>query len=239
MKVEGRNPVYEAIKANQILNFKIAREVIKEQKIQSIINLAKAYNVRFDLVNMVEIDRISETHHHQGVLAYIKSSPKKSLKMIIDEIKNDLCLLILEQVQDPHNLGAILRTAESTGTNAIIIPKRKNVGLTPAVHRASMGGSLYVPLLRENLFSTIKQLQKEGVRVIGVDPSGSTVYFNEILTGAVAFVLGGEDKGISSSLLGKCTNVVRIPMVGKIESLNISVSTAIILYERLRQKMYK
>lgn len=239
MKVEGRNPVYEALRAHRILYIKIAREVIREQKIQSIIDLSKANNVQVDLVNMAEIDKISETHHHQGVLAFIKTSPKRSLKIIIDELKNDLCLLVLEQVQDPQNLGAILRTAESTGTNAVVIPKRKSVGLTPAVHRSSMGGSLYVPLIRENLYSTIKHLQREGVRVIGVDPSGSTEYFSEILTGSVAFVLGGEDRGISSSLLSKCTKVVRIPMVGKIESLNISVSTAIILYERLRQKMYK
>jgi len=102
-----------------------------------------------------------------------------------------------------------------------------------------MGGSLYVPLFRENFHSAIKLLQEKGIRVVGVDPSGSIEYFSENLTGAVAFVLGGEDRGVSSSLLRKCNNVVRIPMRGRIESLNVSVSTALVLYERLRQQTYK
>jgi 23S rRNA (guanosine2251-2'-O)-methyltransferase len=239
IQTEGRNPVYEALRARRVLRLKIAREVEKEKKIQLIIGLSNASYVPIDFTNMAELKRISETGHHQGVIAYVKPSQIRSLRTIVVEMKNDLCLLLLEQLQDPQNLGAILRTAESTGTSAVIIPKRKSVGLTPTVHRTSMGGSLYVPVFRENFYSVLKILQDEGIRVIGVDPSGSTEYFSENLTGAVAFVLGGEDRGISPALLSKCDSIVRIPMRGRIESLNVSVSATLVLYERLRQQIYK
>jgi 23S rRNA (guanosine2251-2'-O)-methyltransferase len=222
-----------------VLKLKIAREVEKEKKIQLIIELSKAYCVPIDFTDKTKLESLSETGHHQGVIAYVKPSQIRSLKTIVEKMNNDLCLLLLEQVQDPQNLGAILRTAESTATSAVIIPKRKSAGLTSTVHRTSMGGSLYVPLFRENFHSVLRLLQEKGIRVIGVDPSGSTEYFSENLTGAVAFVLGGEDKGVSSSLLRKCNNVVRIPMRGRIESLNVSVSTALVLYERLRQQIHE
>ena len=239
IKAEGRNPVYEALKAHRALKLKIAREVEKEKKIQLIIDLSKAYCVPIDFTDMTELERLSETGRHQGVIAYVKPSQINSLRTIVEKMNNDSCLLLLEQVQDPQNLGAILRTAESTATSAVIIPKRKSVDLTPTVHRTSMGGSLYVPLFRENFHSVLKLLREKGIRVIGVDPSGFTEYFSENLTGAIAFVLGGENKGISSSLLRKCNNIVRIPMRGRIESLNVSVSTALVLYERLRQQIHK
>jgi 23S rRNA (guanosine2251-2'-O)-methyltransferase len=239
IKAEGRNPVYEALKARRVLKLKIAREVEKEKKIQLIIELSKACSVPIDFTDKTELESLSETGHHQGVIAYVKPSQIHSLRAIVEKMNNDLCLLLLEQVQDPQNLGAILRTAESTATSAVIIPKRKSADLTPIVHRTSMGGSLYVPLFRENFHYVLKLLQEKGIRVVGVDPSGPTEYFSENLTGAVAFVLGGEDRGVSSSLLRKCNNVVRIPMRGRIESLNVSVSAALVLYERLRQQIHE
>ena len=239
IKAEGRNPVYEALKASRALKLKVAREVEKEKKIQLILDLSRAYGVPVDFADMSELESLSETGRHQGVIAFVKPSPIRSLKAIVEEMNNSLCLLLLEQVQDPRNLGAILRTAESTAVSAVIIPKRKSVDLTPAVHRTSMGGSLHVPFFKENLHSVLKLFQEKGIRVIGVDPSGSAEYFSENLTGAVAFVLGGEDKGVSSSLLRKCDSIIRIPMRGKIESLNVSVSAALVLYERLRQQTQK
>lgn len=236
IKTEGRNPVYEAVKAHRVIKLLIARKVEKERKIQLIVDLSKTYRVPIQFTTMAELEKLSETGHHQGVIAYAKPSQIRSLRTIIKDMNNDPCLLLLEQVQDPQNLGAILRTAASTATSAVIIPKRRSVGLTPTVSRVSMGGSLYVPLLRENLHSVLKLLCEEGIRVIGVDPSGSTEYFSENLTGAIAFMLGGEDRGVSSSLLKKCNAIVRIPTRGKVTSLNVSVSTALILYERLRQQ---
>jgi 23S rRNA (guanosine2251-2'-O)-methyltransferase len=116
-----------------------------------------------------------------------------------------------------------------------VVPKRDSVGLTPVVIRASMGGAFYVPLVVERLFLALKLLSDEGVRIIGVDPRSSVDYHEVRLTGSVAFVLGGESKGISKELLSKCDNVVRIPMKGRISSLNVGVAAAIVLYERLRQ----
>lgn len=239
IKAEGRNPVYEALKAHRVLKLIVAGKVEKERKVQQILELSKVLGVPANFTNMDEIDRLSNTGRHQGVIAFIKPSQIRSLEAIIEGMNDDSCLLLLEQVQDPQNLGAILRTAESTAVSAVVIPKHRSVELTPAVHRASMGGSLYVPLFKENLHSVTKFLQQKGIRVIGVDPSGFADYFSENLKGAVAFVLGGEERGISCSLLGKCDNVVRIPMLGKIESLNVSVSTALILYERVRQQKIK
>jgi 23S rRNA (guanosine2251-2'-O)-methyltransferase len=239
IQVEGRNPVYEALKAHRAVKLMVAREVEKEKKVQLIIELSKAVGVSANLTSMAEINGLSETGRHQGVIAYVKPSQIRSLEEIVEGMSDDSCLLLLEQVQDPQNLGAILRTAESAAVCAVVVPKHGSVELTPAVHRVSMGGSLHVPFLRENLHSAAKLLQQNGIRVIGVDPTGPKEYFSENLTGAVAFVLGGENRGISPSLLEKCDNVVRIPMRGKIESLNVSVSTALILYERLRQQTTK
>ena len=239
IKAEGRNPVYEALRTHRAFKLMVAREVEKENKIKQILKLSKAVGVPANFTSMAELDGLSETGRHQGVIAYVKPSQIQTLKEIVEEMSDDSCLLLLEQVQDPQNLGAILRTAESAAVCAVVIPKHGSVELTPTVHRASMGGSLHVPLLRENLHSTIKLLQKNGIRIIGVDPTGPKEYFLESLTGAAAFVLGGEDRGISPLLLGKCSKVIRIPMRGKIESLNVSVSTALILYERLRQQTTK
>ena len=237
IRLEGRNLVHEALKDRQVVRVKIAREVDTELKIQKIIDLSNEIGVSIEFTTIPELDKISATDHHQGVIAYIKPLKHKSLKKILTDAGRDVCMLILDKIQDPHNLGAILRTAESTGIDGVIIPKRGSVNVTPAVHRVSMGGSIYVPILKKNLYSTLKLLREEGIRVIGVDPSGSKEYFSENLVGAIAFVLGGEDEGISTTLLGKCDSIVYIPMLGKLKSLNVSVATAIVLYERVRQKL--
>jgi len=133
------------------------------------------------------------------------------------------------------NLGSILRTAEATGVDAVVIPKKGSVGLTPTVLRASMGGGLHVPIIRDNLFQAAKLLKQEGVKLVAVDPTGATDYYRERLTGSVALVLGGEDRGINDSLLNRCDSVIRIPMRGSITSLNVGAAAVVVLYERMRQ----
>ena len=135
------------------------------------------------------------------------------------------------------NLGSILRTAEATGVDAVVIPKKGSVGLTPAVLRASMGGGLHVPLIRDNLFQAIKLMKQEGVKLVAVDTTGTTDHFNERLTGSVALLLGGEDLGINQSLLDRCDSIIRIPMQGHITSLNVGTAVAVVLYERTRQQV--
>ena len=239
MQVEGRNPVYEALKAHRAVKVIVAREAENEKKVQQIVEFSKSVGIPVNLTSMAELNGMSETRRHQGVIAVVKPSQIRSLEAIVEAMGDDSCLLLLEQVQDPQNLGAILRTAEAAAVSAVVVPKHGSVELTPAVHRASMGGSLHVPFLTENLNSVAKLLKDNGIRLIGVDPTGPKEYFSESLTGAVAFVLGGEDRSISPSLLEECDSVVRIPMRGKIESLNVSVSTALVLYERLRQQTTK
>ena len=239
MQVEGRNPVYEALKARRAVKVTIAKEAENEKKVQQIVELSKAVGVPVNYASIAELNGMSETRRHQGVIAVVKPSQIRSLEAIVETMSDDLCLLLLEQVQDPQNLGAILRTAESAAVSAVVVPKHGAAELTPAVHRASMGGSLHVPFFTENLHTAAKLLKDNGIRLVGVDPTGTKDYYTENLTGAVAFILGVEDRGVSPSLLEECGSVVRIPMRGKIESLNVSVSAAIILYERLRQQIKK
>ena len=143
------------------------------RKIREIIDLSSENDVTIELTNSAELNEISATGHHQGIIAYVKPPKDRSLKRILAKAGKDVCVLLLDQVQDPHNLGAILRTAESTGIDGVIIPRRRSVDITPAVHRVSMGGSIYVPVLKMSLYSALKLLKEEGIRVIGVDPSGS------------------------------------------------------------------
>jgi 23S rRNA (guanosine2251-2'-O)-methyltransferase len=119
--------------------------------------------------------------------------------------------------------------------DAVLIPKKGSVGVTPTVHRVSMGGSIYVPVFQQSLYTAVKLLQTEGVEVIGLDQGEGEIYYDTDLSGAVAFVAGGESRSVSSSLLDKCDRVVRIPMHGRLESLNVSIATSIVLYERIRQ----
>jgi 23S rRNA (guanosine2251-2'-O)-methyltransferase len=238
IQMEGRNAVFEALKGNRVVRVMIAHDVKNAgQHMRTISDLSRGNSVLIESTTLAELDRLSATGHHQGIIAYVKPPNGRSLKHILRDAGRTVCVLLLHQVQDPRNLGAILRTAASTGVSCVLIPKRQSVDMTPAVHRVSMGGSLYVPVVKQSLYSALKLLRTEGIRIIGVDPSGSMDYFSENLSGAIALVLGGEDRGISPPLLARCDRVVRIPMLGRLKTLNVSVATAIVLYERVRQRM--
>jgi len=173
------------------------------------------------------------------VIALSETPGYSSIDQILQIGGGEICVLILDRVQDPMNLGSIMRTAAASGVNGIVVPKKESVGITPTVLRAAMGAGLKVPVARTSLYQAVKLLRKEGARIIGVDPSGAVEHYDERLTGSLALVLGGEGKGISPTLLGKCDTVVRIPMVGDIQSLNVGVAAAVVLYERVRQQKHK
>jgi 23S rRNA (guanosine2251-2'-O)-methyltransferase len=175
----------------------------------------------------------------QGVIAFSAQTKYVSLKALLENCSEKVFIMFLDGLQDPQNLGSVLRSAEATNVNMVVIPKKSAVGLTPAVHRASMGGSAYVPVSRENLFSAVKLLKQHGIRCIGVDPAGESDYFDVDLTGNLSIVIGGEDQGISPTLLRKCDATVRIPMLGKLTSLNVGVAAALVMYERVRQLKIK
>ncbi|TRO47530.1 RNA methyltransferase, partial [Candidatus Bathyarchaeota archaeon] len=204
-------------------------------RVEEIVNLARREGIGVEFVTRRELDKLSKTGHHQGVLAFMARPSYTTVEKALSEVEGDVCVVVLDRVQDPMNLGSVLRTSEATGVNAVVIPRRGGVGLTPAVRRAAMGGDVYVPVVMERLFRVLRSLREEGVRVVGVDPSGGVDYFDERLTGSVAFVLGGEGVGLSRQMLDKCDVVVRIPMSGRLGSLNVGVSAAVVLYERVRQ----
>lgn len=235
IQLEGRNPVHEAMKQGTVTLLKLERGHEQDPKMKQILDMARKKDIKVQLVNRKQIEKLSTTGRHQGVIGYAQTSPHWGLGKVLEETGRDLCVLILDEVQDPHNLGAIIRTSEGAGVDGIAIPKRGSAKVSETVHRVSMGGSLYVPVWQTNLYPAIKKLRDDGVTLIAIDPTGNKPYYEEDLTGAIALVLGGENRGINPTLLGKCEKVVNIPMMGNLESLNVSVATAIVLYERVRQ----
>jgi len=235
IQVEGRNPVHEALKTMKPERILVAKGTEDQTKIAEILRLAEERGTRIEIVPKKRLDTLSESGRHQGVIAQIQPPKVATLKTILTQNTEDVTLILLDRLYDPMNLGSILRTAEATGVDAVVIPKKGSVGLTPAVLRASMGGGLHIPIIRDSLFQTTKHLKKEGVKLVAVDPTGPTDYFHERLTGSIALLMGGEDRGINASLLDRCDSIVRIPMHGRITSLNVGAAAAIVLYERIRQ----
>lgn len=236
IQLEGRNPVHEALKQGLVLSIKLEYGHENDAKIKQIMDLARKKRVKVEMVKRKQMERLSTTGNHQGVIGYAQTNVNWSLTKVLQETGKEVCVLILDQIQDPHNLGAIIRTSDGAGVDGIVIPKKGAADVNNTVHRVSMGASLNVPVWQTNLYPALKQMQDEGLRVIGVDASGTKPYFEEKLSGAVAIVIGGEDRGINPTLLSKCDSVVKIPMKGKLDSLNVSVATSIVLYERLRQQ---
>jgi 23S rRNA (guanosine2251-2'-O)-methyltransferase len=236
IQLEGRNPVFEALQQGLVLGIKLEYGHETDPKIKKITDLARKKRVKVEMVNRKQIERLSTTGNHQGVIGYAQTNVNWGLSKVMQETRKEICIVILDQVLDPHNLGAIIRTSEGAGVDGIIIPKKGAAEVNNTVHRVSMGASLNVPVWQTNLYPAVKQMQDEGLRVIGVDGSGTKPYYDEKLSGAVGLVFGGEDSGINPTLLGKCDSVVRIPMRGKLDSLNVSVAVSIVLYERLRQQ---
>ena len=236
IQLEGRNPVQEALRAGTVTLIRVEKGKERDPKIQGILATAAGKKVPVEFVTRQRMDKISETGRHQGIMAVVEPNPDWGLEKVLKETGRETCILLLDQVQDPHNLGAILRTSDAAGVDGVVIPKKGSADLGATVHRVSMGGSLHVPVWRRSLYTAIKTLKDDGFRVVGVDASGDAPYWGVDLTGAVAFVIGGEDRGVNPTLLEKCDTLVRIPMMGKISSLNVSVATAIVLYERIRQQ---
>lgn len=236
-QVEGRNPVLELLRSGAAIRWiQVAEGSEKEHAIQEVLCLAKERGVPVKPASRQQLKKLSTTGRDQGVIASVAPPTYTPLREVLETRGKNIFALILDEVQDPQNLGSILRTAEATGVDIVAIPKKGSVGITPAVHRASMGGSVHIPVARENLFTALKLLKEEGIRCIAVDPSGAIDYFEAPLTGALALILGGEDKGVSPALLKRCDLVIRIPMMGRLTSLNVGVAAALVMYERVRQQ---
>ena len=239
-KLEGRNSVLEALKANRTINKIFVSKGEKEGSIRQILAVAKQKGIIVTEVERNALDSMSSTRAHQGVIAFVAVKDYVSVDDILLAAKEkgeDPFIIILDEITDPHNLGSIMRTANAVGVHGIIIPKRRAIGLTSTVSKASAGAVEYVPVARvTNINQTIEYLKKNNVWVVGTDATGSRAFYNSDLKGATALVIGSEGTGMSKLVREKCDFVVNIPMQGEISSLNASVAAAIVMYEIKRQR---
>ncbi|MBU5485013.1 23S rRNA (guanosine(2251)-2'-O)-methyltransferase RlmB [Clostridium sp. MSJ-11] len=239
--IAGRNAVIEALKSDRTIdNIMIAKGDVKGS-ITVLLALAKEKGIIVKEVDRRKLDQISENGNHQGVIAYVTPYKYVELEDILNYAKakgESPFIIILDEIEDPHNFGAIIRTAETCGVHGIIIPKRRNVGITPVVYKSSAGAIEYMKIAKvPNINTTIEYLKKEGIWVYGADMDTETHSYEADFSGSAALVIGSEGRGISKLTKEKCDLLVKIPMRGEITSLNASVAGGILMYEILRQRI--
>jgi 23S rRNA (guanosine2251-2'-O)-methyltransferase len=242
--IEGRNPVLEALKGHRPISRILLDGSLKTYgTVAEIARLAGERAIPIERVDKRALNAASLTGAHQGIIAYATAREYLALEDLISvsgERKGHPLYVILDGIEDPQNLGAILRTAEAVGASGVIVRSRRAVGLTPAVARASAGAIEYVPVARvANISQTIDVLKRRNIWVVGIDMAGHMDYTKVDFRPATAIVIGGEGKGLSPLVKKRCDLVASIPMKGRISSLNASVAAAVVLYEALRQRQIK
>ena len=240
-KIFGINPVTEALKAGRpIQRLLIAEQRKLDRDILEIIRLAKGRGTEVRIATRDLLKREAPNGLHQGVIAITAAREYAALDDILKlpaQKGQSPLYLVLDGVEDPRNLGALLRTAEATGVHGVIIPERRAVGLTESVAKAAAGALEYVPVVKVvNIVNTLEELKKAGVWVAGAEAGGDTLYWDADFVRPVALVLGGEDKGVRRLVRERCDYLLSIPLVGNITSLNVSVAAGVLLYEVLRQR---
>ena len=238
--VEGRNAVLELLNSDRDINKIFVQAGEKHGSINKIIAIAKENKVVVTEVEKSKLDFMSKTNNHQGVIAIVPPFNYCEIEDILDlaEQRNeDAFILILDGIEDPHNLGSIIRTAETAGVHGIIIPKRRSVTVNSTVSKVSAGAVEHMKIARvNNINEAIRKLKENGLWIIGTDMNTNTYYYNQDLKGNIAIVIGSEGFGISRLAKENCDMLVKIPMKGKITSLNASVSAGIIIYEAVKQR---
>lgn len=238
--IAGRNPVREALRAGRPINKLVMAKGTAAGPLSEIIKLAREKNIPIQTVDKTHLDKLVAGTPHQGIIAY--AAPKgyvdiEDILSVAKERGQDPFIVMLDEINDPHNLGAIIRTVDAAGAHGIIIPQRRAVALTATVARASAGAVEYVPVARvTNLDQTIRQLKELGLWVAGADMDGPEVYWDAKLTGPLLLVIGGEGKGLGRLIKERCDMLVRLPMAGHVGSLNASVAAALLVYEVIRQR---
>lgn len=239
LKIEGRNPVLEAFRSQKTIDKLFVLDGCKDGPIQTILREARKHDVVIHFVGKERLDALSDTKKHQGVIAVAAAYTYATVEEILQnarEKKEAPFLLLLDNIEDPHNLGAIIRTANLAGVHGVIIPKRRAVGLTGTVAKASAGAINYTPVAKvTNLKNTIQALKKEGVWFVCADMNGTPMYDLD-LKGPIGLVIGSEGEGVSKLVKENCDFSAAIPMKGNIDSLNASVATGVLAYEILRQR---
>ena len=239
-KLEGRNSVLEALRSDRSINKILIAKGDREGSIKQIIALAKEKRVIYQEVDKSILDGMSSTHAHQGVIAYVSVKQYVDVDEILKvaETRGEApFIIILDEITDAYNLGSILRTADAVGAHGVIIPKRRAIGLTASVSKASAGAVEYMPVARvTNISQTIEYLKKKNIWVVGTDSSGEKSFFSSDLKGPIALVIGSEGEGIGKLVSQSCDFIVNIPMKGQISSLNAAIAGAIVMYEILKQR---
>jgi 23S rRNA (guanosine2251-2'-O)-methyltransferase len=243
-KIFGINPVTEALKAGRpIQRLLIAEQRKSDRDILEIIRLAKGMGTEVRIATRDALKREAPNALHQGVIAITAARRYAALDDILQlpAQKGQAPLyLVLDGVEDPRNLGALLRTAEATGVHGVIIPERRAVGLTETVAKAAAGALEYVPVVKVvNIVNALDELKKAGVWVAGAEAGGDALYWEADFVRPIALVLGGEDKGVRRLVRERCDYLLSLPLMGNITSLNVSVAAGVLLYEVLRQRRRK
>ena len=239
----GRNAVHEALKSGRGIHKLLLAKGRHGESFQALWEEAKGRGIRIETVPRQRIEALAAGYRHQGVLAYVAPVPYADLEdILIAALAKDTppLLLLLDGIEDPHNLGALLRTADAAGVDGVLIPQRRSCPLSVAVAKTSVGAVEYVPVAQVgNVVQTIQRLKEAGVWVAGADMEGRQVHYEADFTGPLALVIGSEGKGLSRLTKENCDFLVRLPMWGHIQSLNASVAGAVLLYEVLRQRQQK
>lgn len=240
LTIEGRNAVLEAFRAGRPIDRLFVLDGCQDGPVKSILREAKKGDTIITFVKKERLDQMSETGQHQGVIAYAAAYEYAEIEdmfKLAEEKGEPPFLILLDNIEDPHNLGAIIRTANQAGAHGIIIPKRRAVGLTATVARTSAGAINYVPVAKvTNMAATIEELKERGLWFVCADMDGEIMYKLD-LKGPIGLVIGNEGEGVGRLVKEKCDMVARIPMKGDIDSLNASVAMGILAYEIVRQRM--
>lgn len=240
LTIEGRNAVLEAFRAGKTIDKLFIQKGCQDGPINSIIREAKKQDTIVNYVTKERLEQMSETKKHQGVIASVAAYDYAEVEDILklaEEKGEPPFIFLLDNIEDPHNLGAIIRTANLAGAHGVIIPKRRAVGLTAVVAKTSAGALHYTPVAKvTNLGTTIEELKEKGLWFVCADMNGTTMY-DLNLKGAIGLVIGSEGEGVSRLVREKCDYIASIPMKGDIDSLNASVAAGVLAYEIVRQRM--
>ena len=238
--IEGRNAVIEAYRAGRPIDKLFILDGCQDGPILTIKREAKAKQTPVKFVTKERLDQLSETGKHQGVIAYAAAYEYATVEEILDNVRQKgeaPFLFLLDNIEDPHNLGAIIRTANLAGAHGVIVPKNRAAGLTAVVAKTSAGALNFTPVARvTNLAKTIEELKKEGIWFVCADMGGTTMY-DLNLKGPIGLVIGNEGEGVGRLVKEKCDMIASIPMKGDIDSLNASVAAGVLAYEIVRQRL--
>lgn len=240
LTIEGRNAVLEAFRSGKTIDKIFVLDGCQDGPIKSITREARKHDTIINYVAKERLDQLSETKKHQGVIAFAAAyeyAEVTDILKIAEDKGEQPFIILLDNIEDPHNLGAIIRTANLAGAHGVIIPKRRAVGLTATVARTSAGAINYTPVAKvTNISNTIKELKDKGMWFVCADMGGTSMYQLD-LKGSIGLVIGNEGEGVSKLVKENCDFIASIPMKGEIDSLNASVATGVLAYEIVRQRM--